>query len=131
MGFVCHFNIEQTPFCVIYKQVTTSGTPICPFNEESKKQPYEIIIIGRKINLLQATDTQTASTKNNPKVVVSVPSSINSHKPPLIDVIHKIYPDRILNRKLEIFARYLIPGFISYGNEVVKLQHESLYIQQS
>lgn len=28
---------------------------------------------------------------------------------------------------IEVFARYLVPGWTSVGNEVLKLQHESFY----
>ena len=100
------------------------------FETLSERLQSALKSVTRKGKLTEK-DAQTVFTKNNVKLIISVPSSINSHKPPLIDVIQKIYPDKMFDRKLELFARYLVPGFISYGNEVVKLQHESLYIQQS
>lgn len=56
-------------------KVTTDLEPLCEFGTGSQKQPYERIIIGK-----------TGELKNVPdcKLIVSVPSALHSHKPPLI-----------------------------------------------
>ncbi|KAI1309115.1 N(6)-adenine-specific methyltransferase METTL4 [Halotydeus destructor] len=85
------------------------------------------------------------------EVVISVPSSIHSHKPPInlevlsvsattkakemtnvhtyaeqsTGLVENVLPN--VFRGLELYARYLRPGFHSIGNEVLKLQNESLY----
>ncbi|CAL8088654.1 unnamed protein product [Orchesella dallaii] len=111
-------------------KVTKSGVPICPFNIDNRKQPFEVIIIGtRQQNYLPLPINHDTPSNSKPKIVVSVPSSINSHKPPLIDVLRRRFKDKNFNRKCEIFARYLIPGFTSFGNEVIKLQHSSLFVE--
>lgn len=56
---------------------------------------------------------------------MSVPSSIHSQKPPLSDVMKNYLPKDF--KALELFARYLLPNWTSFGNEVLKLQHVSLY----
>jgi len=88
------------------------------------------------------------------KLVISVPSAVHSHKPPLTGVYFKwkVYYDfathtaskvkiKILlkfleiikeylpnePKCLEIFARYLLPGWTSWGLEILKFQHLSLY----
>lgn len=97
-------------------KITLNGEPICDFSEPPGKQPYEKIILGSRLPLPHI---------KNGKLVVSVPSAIHSHKPPLIDLLRPYLQDK--PTCLEIFARYLLPNFTSYGNEVLRLQHESLF----
>lgn len=99
-------------------KITKSGEPICSFSEPPGKQPYEQIIFGCK-------NTRRFKKPPNGKLVMSVPSALHSHKPPLIELLEMYLPEK--PRCLEIFARYLLPGWTSYGNEVLKFQHESLY----
>ena len=111
-------------------KVTKNGDPIVPFNTETQKQPYEIIVRGRRIPVTPRLELDELKTT---KVILSIPSSLHSHKPPLIDILKKflITPEGTSSdggNNCEIFARYLIPGFTSFGNEVIKLQHSSLYI---
>lgn len=61
----------------------------------------------------------------NRKVLVSVPSALHSHKPPLCELVKELVggkPDC-----LEIFARYLLPNWSSYGLEATLFQHECVY----
>lgn len=98
-------------------KVTKSGDPVCDFSDPPAKQPYEQIILGtRKVSL---------PLPENDKLVVSIPSAIHSHKPPLTELLKPYLPEN--PSCLEIFARYLLPNFTSYGNEVLRLQHESLF----
>ncbi|XP_078009611.1 N(6)-adenine-specific methyltransferase METTL4 isoform X5 [Phascolarctos cinereus] len=75
-------------------------------------------------------------SKRNPKVkvlpipdhklIVSVPCTLHSHKPPLTEVLKDyIMPDA---ECLELFARNLQPGWTSWGNEVLKFQHIDYFI---
>jgi N6-adenosine-specific RNA methylase IME4 len=110
--------------------VTKSGDPIVPFNIENGKQPYEVIIIGRRISSTHPhpnIDEEHDDLKRT-KVILSTPSSIHSHKPPLVDILDQYLPGGSGSRKLEVFARYLVPGVTSFGNEVIKLQHSSLFV---
>lgn len=59
-------------------KVTNSGEFVCKFTAPTGKQPYERIIFGRKID----SDTVLKNPEDN-KLIVSVPSSVHSHKPPL------------------------------------------------
>ncbi|KAL1501411.1 hypothetical protein ABEB36_006735 [Hypothenemus hampei] len=100
-------------------KVTINGEPICDFSRPPGKQPFEQILIAKKggENELIPTDG---------KLIVSIPSAIHSHKPPLIEVLKPFLPDN--PSCLEVFARYLLPNWTSYGNEVLKFQHESFYL---
>lgn len=101
-------------------QVTKAGKPICAFSDPHGKRPYERIIFGVKRNSFR----QYSNPENN-KVFMSVPSAVHSHKPPVCELMKDYIPEDA--NCLEIFARYLLPGWTSYGNEVLKLQHFSLY----
>ncbi|XP_068993747.1 N(6)-adenine-specific methyltransferase METTL4 isoform X2 [Neodiprion pinetum] len=99
-------------------KVTSSGETVCDFNPPPGKQPYELLLLG-------SVSSNTSIDIPNGKLLVSVPSAVHSHKPPLTEVI-KSYLPRDPNC-LEIFARYLLPGWTSWGLEVLKFQHLSLY----
>lgn len=117
-------------------KVTTTGESICKFSEPPGKQPFEQIIIAQR-------DGDSEIQIPDKKILLSIPSAINSHKPPLngkirvflwnvlivnFDIAEILAPYIEENgRFLEVFARYLLPGWTSWGNEVLKLQNEILY----
>ncbi|XP_031779278.1 N(6)-adenine-specific DNA methyltransferase METTL4 isoform X2 [Nasonia vitripennis] len=59
-------------------KITQNGEMICNFNEVHGKQPYELLIFG-------TTDTKLIFKIPDQKIVISVPSAVHSHKPPLTD----------------------------------------------
>ncbi|KAL0278523.1 UNVERIFIED_CONTAM: hypothetical protein PYX00_000329 [Menopon gallinae] len=101
-------------------KITKDGKPICAFSEPHGKHPYERIMFGVKQNSVR----QYSNPENN-KVFMSAPSAIHSHKPPVCELLKDCIPQNA--NCLELFARYLLPHWTSYGNEVLKLQHFSLY----
>ncbi|GLH06216.1 Uncharacterized protein GBIM_11711 [Gryllus bimaculatus] len=104
----------------IWLKVTNSGEPICAFADPPKKQPYERIIFG-----CNSEKSRCYNVPEDEKIIISVPSAIHSHKPPLSDVLSSYLPPE--PNCLELFARYLLPNWTSWGNEVLKLQHISLF----
>ncbi|PZC83754.1 hypothetical protein B5X24_HaOG206911 [Helicoverpa armigera] len=98
-------------------KVTVDWQPICGFGSGSKKQPYERIILGKVGEVKQVPDAH---------LVVSVPSALHSHKPPLLDLLSPLVKTEN-PQTLELFARYLLPNTTSVGYEPLKWQHESLY----
>ncbi|XP_076251443.1 methyltransferase like 4 isoform X2 [Rhynchophorus ferrugineus] len=101
-------------------KITTLGDPICEFSEPPGKQPFEQIIFGYR--------NPSKCLPDSGKLLISVPSAIHSSKPPLVEVIQNLLPEN--PQCLEIFARYLLPNWTSYGNEVLKFQNECLYLSQ-
>ncbi|EFA06597.2 N(6)-adenine-specific methyltransferase METTL4 [Tribolium castaneum] len=99
-------------------KVTKSGVPICQFSQPPRKQPFEQIIFA-------AADSRSLPNPPDGKLVASVPSALHSHKPPLCQLLQDFLPPG--PNCLEVFARYLLPDWTSYGREVLRLQHESLY----
>ena len=71
------------------------------------------------------------------KVLCSVPSAVQSHKPPLAEVIEDAFgigaSDLRSNiplsglRCLEVFGRYLLPGWTTIGNQCLMLQGEHYF----
>nr|CAD7569452.1 unnamed protein product [Timema californicum] len=105
-------------------KVTRSGKPVCSFSDPPGKQPFEQIIFGWK-----ETKERVLPLPPDGMVVVSVPSAIHSHKPPLSELLSTFLPEN--PQCLELFARYLLPGWTSWGLEVLKLQDIMLYEQKA
>ncbi|XP_049787305.1 N(6)-adenine-specific methyltransferase METTL4 [Schistocerca cancellata] len=101
-------------------KVTRSGIPVCNFSEPPNKQPFEQILFAH-----QLCTPRSFPLPEDGKIVISVPSAIHSHKPPLTEILSAYLPNNA--KCLELFARYLLPGWTSWGNEVLKLQTLSLY----
>lgn len=99
-------------------KVTQAGDTICNFNSAPGKQPYELLILG------SALEKDKMDIPDG-RLMISVPSAVHSHKPPLTEIIKEYLPDE--PKCLEIFARYLLPGWTSWGLEILKFQHLSLY----
>ncbi|KYN06658.1 PREDICTED: methyltransferase-like protein 4 [Cyphomyrmex costatus] len=100
-------------------KVTQAGDTICNFNSAPGKQPYELLILGSALEKEHEVDIPDG------RLMISVPSAVHSHKPPLTEIIKEYLPNE--PKCLEIFARYLLPGWTSWGLEILKFQHLSLY----
>ncbi|KAG9348003.1 hypothetical protein JZ751_004022 [Albula glossodonta] len=111
----------------LWVKVTRSGEFVFPMDSPHKK-PYEILVLGRyrgnrthPFSPAETSETCLAELR----LIVSVPSVIHSHKPPLAEVLKEyLGPDA---KCLELFARNLQPGWTSWGNEVIKFQHLSYF----
>ncbi|NXQ26897.1 METL4 protein, partial [Alaudala cheleensis] len=103
-------------------KITTAGEFVLPLDSLHKK-PYEVLVLGRvqgdeKEALRKSEDIPPIPEH---QLIVSIPCSLHSHKPPLAAVLAEfIKPDA---ECLELFARNLQPGWTSWGNEVLKFQH--------
>ena len=93
-------------------KVTVYGELICDFSEA--KQPYEVCFIGARNPAMMADIPDDL-------MMISVPSGIHSHKPPLNDLLKSVlktrFPDWDKLQKLEIFGRNLQPGWRTIGNQ--------------
>ena len=71
------------------------------------------------------------------KVLCSVPSAVQSHKPPLAEVIEDAFEISANDLRsniplsdsqcLEVFGRYLLPGWATVGNQCLMLQGEHYF----
>lgn len=58
-----------------WMKVTVDLKPLCDFGSGCKKQPFERVLIGKVGNVKDVTHC---------KMIISVPSALHSHKPPLL-----------------------------------------------
>lgn len=120
--FLPSWNLQMVHTLKWFK-MNTVGELISPLKPEGYKQPYELLCIAcpKQRNLLDL--------KNLTKVdfLMSIPSIIHSHKPPLVDWLKTFLTNGDNLKGLEIFARYLQPQFTSIGLEVLKLMDKRLY----
>ncbi|NXN39035.1 METL4 protein, partial [Rhinoptilus africanus] len=103
-------------------KITRAGEFVLPLDSLHKK-PYEVLVLGRVQGDVKEALREPEGVLPIPehKLIVSIPCSLHSHKPPLAAVLAEfIKPDV---ECLELFARNLQPGWTSWGNEVLKFQH--------
>ncbi|KAJ7338718.1 hypothetical protein JRQ81_012620 [Phrynocephalus forsythii] len=105
-------------------KITRSGEFVFPLDSLHKK-PYEILVLGRvqghKDAPLRISEDELPPTIPDQKLIVSVPCTLHSHKPPLTEILKQYTKPGV--ECLELFARSLQPGWTSWGNEVLKFQH--------
>ncbi|NWH74765.1 METL4 protein, partial [Piaya cayana] len=103
-------------------KITKAGEFVLPLDSLHKK-PYEVLVLGKVQGGEEEALRKSEDVLPIPehKLIVSIPCSLHSHKPPLTAVLAEfIKPDV---ECLELFARNLQPGWTSWGNEVLKFQH--------
>ncbi len=96
-------------------KTTLLGVPVTDI-EGVWRQPYEILLLGKRIN-------EFGIHQQNPKrrVIVAVPD-YHSRKPNLKELIEPMVP--ACYRALEIFGRYVSAGWWVWGDEVLKYNWE-------
>ncbi|PRD30206.1 UNVERIFIED_CONTAM: Methyltransferase-like protein 4 [Trichonephila clavipes] len=117
-------DVICNPGCLIVVWITQRGYFIHSIDWHHKK-PYENLLLGY-VSREFGNKSLIVKTEIEPhKVILSVPSSIHSHKPPLPEILKPYIPEDA--NCLELFARYLLPKWTSVGNEVIKLQNINLF----
>ncbi|NXL65265.1 METL4 protein, partial [Chordeiles acutipennis] len=103
-------------------KITKAGEFVLPLDSLHKK-PYEVLVLGRVQGDMKEVLRKSEDVLPVPehKLIVSVPCSLHSHKPPLTAVLAEFIKSDV--ECLELFARNLQPGWTSWGNEVLKFQH--------
>ncbi|KAJ3019756.1 Methyltransferase-like protein 4 [Thoreauomyces humboldtii] len=96
-------------------KVTNAGEWVIDLDSAHRK-PYEMLVIGRSKTSLDSTST--VPDVPGRRALCSVPSRQHSRKPFLEGLFEPHLPAKA--RKLELFARNLLPGWMSWGNEVLK-----------
>jgi N6-adenosine-specific RNA methylase IME4 len=81
------------------------------------RKPYEILLLGRAAPNSWTTMTHAPTIKR--RVIAAVPD-IHSRKPCVKELLEPYMPDPIDYSALEVFSRYLVSGWTSWGNEVLK-----------
>ncbi|KAF2276231.1 MT-A70-domain-containing protein [Westerdykella ornata] len=106
----------------IWIKTTIKGEPMFSLGSEWRK-PYEVLLLGRAAP--NSWTTMTAAPEIKRRVIAAVPD-IHSRKPCLKELIEPFMPGPDYCA-LEIFARYLVAGWTSWGNEVLKFNWEEYW----
>ncbi|KAH6861163.1 MT-A70-domain-containing protein [Alternaria rosae] len=100
----------------IWIKTTTKGEPMFDIDSAMRK-PYEILLLGRAAPNSWTTMTHAPTVKR--RVIAAVPD-IHSRKPCLKQLLEPFLADPTDYSALEVFSRYLVSGWTSWGNEVLK-----------
>jgi N6-adenosine-specific RNA methylase IME4 len=114
----------------VWLKTTVHGEPVTPMDSVWRK-PYEILLLGRKCRQYVAPvkGLSTRQQEISRKVLVSVPD-LHSRKPCLKELIEPLVPDRKRYRALEVFARHLVSGWWSWGDECIKFNGNQYWWRQ-
>lgn len=100
----------------VWVKTTVHGEPMFDMDNVLRK-PYEILLLGRAAPNSWTTMSPAPIIKQ--RVIAAVPD-IHSRKPCLKELLERYMPDVCDYSALEIFSRYLVAGWMSWGNEVLK-----------
>ena len=104
----------------IWLKITTNGEPITLLQSVWRK-PYEVLLIGKSpADRLTAVATSCEEPIQR-RVLLAVPD-LHSRKPCLKSLFEKtlLHEQAQSYKALEVFARYLVTGWMSWGDEVLK-----------
>lgn len=118
------WNVARVEEWICLK-VTTSGEPVYPLDGQWKK-PYEVLLIGQRPEDPLASANEPS--KFTRRLLITVPD-LHSRKPCLRELLKLTLfaslPDYTC---LEIFARYLVEGWFSWGDEVLKYNADGFWV---
>lgn len=129
----------------LWVKTTVSGETVTELDGLWRK-PYEAVLIGRKLEVRDSrTEVQTTRVgsdgalpstgkrKLKRRIIFAVPD-VHSRKPCLKELVDRLlsppeprYPNEW--RTLEVFARNLVSGWCSWGNEVLRFNHLDEWVE--
>ncbi|KAF1939374.1 MT-A70-domain-containing protein [Clathrospora elynae] len=107
----------------VWIKTTTMGEPMFDIDSAMRK-PYEILLLGRAAPHSWTTMAHAPIVKR--RVIAAVPD-IHSRKPCLKELLEPYLPDPTDYSALEVFSRYLVSGWTSWGNEVLKFNWDGYW----
>jgi N6-adenosine-specific RNA methylase IME4 len=111
----------------VWIKTTTKGEPMFDIDTLMRK-PYEVLLLGRAAPNSWTTMAHATNVKR--RVIAAVPD-IHSRKPCLKELIEPYLLDPKKYSALEIFSRYLVSGWTSWGNEVLKYNWDGYWAPQT
>ncbi|KAK1058510.1 hypothetical protein LTR74_013314 [Friedmanniomyces endolithicus] len=103
----------------IWLKTTGQGEPVTPLDALWRK-PYEVLLLGRRRRIDRTHGSNDpAEVDIMRRVLMGVPD-LHSRKPCLKELIEPLLPSSDDYRALEVFARYLVTGWWSWGDECIK-----------
>ncbi|KAJ4985585.1 hypothetical protein SVAN01_08962 [Stagonosporopsis vannaccii] len=111
----------------IWIKTTTKGEPMFDI-DDSMRKPYEVLLLGRAAPNTWSTMTHASNPQK--RVIAAVPD-MHSRKPSLKELIEPYMPDPTEYSALEVFARNLTVGWMSWGNEVLKYNSDMYWAKDT
>lgn len=111
----------------IWIKTTTKGEPMFDIDDAMRK-PYEVLLLGRAAPTTWTTMTHAANPRR--RVIAAVPD-MHSRKPSLKELLEPYMPDPSDYSALEVFARTLTTGWMSWGNEVLKYNSDMYWEKET
>ncbi|KAK1811528.1 hypothetical protein LTR12_014076 [Friedmanniomyces endolithicus] len=103
----------------IWLKTTVHGEPVTPLDALWRK-PSEVLLLGRRRGVDRThVSNDPAEVDTRRRVLMGVPD-LHSRKPCLKELIEPLLPSHDSYRALEVFARYLVAGWWSWGDECIK-----------
>jgi N6-adenosine-specific RNA methylase IME4 len=110
----------------IWLKTTVHGEPVTPLDGIWRK-PYEMLLLGRRRQKNKhRPDDRTPSLDIKRRVILGVPD-LHSRKPCLKILIEPMMVKPTDYRALEVFARHLVAGWWSWGDECIKFNWDSYW----
>jgi N6-adenosine-specific RNA methylase IME4 len=108
----------------IWLKVTALGEPVTPIDAIWRK-PYEVLLLGRR----QKDHDAVQGSTNAPirRVLLGVPD-LHSRKPCVKALVEPLLIAERDYRCLEVFARHLVAGWWSWGNECIKFNAKDCWM---
>ncbi|KAJ4819606.1 Methyltransferase-like protein 2 [Rhynchospora pubera] len=90
-------------------------------------RPYELLLLGYVNVDFNSECMKTIKHLKESRVIISVPGAY-SRKPPLGKLLEEYIPGQRPSRCIELFARELVAGWTSWGNEPLHFQDATYYL---
>jgi N6-adenosine-specific RNA methylase IME4 len=149
---IAHGALNKSGFSVceewVWIKTTVQGEPVTPI-EGLWRKPYEVLVIGRREPEPATTCIRSTGAKAVLRRVIAAVPDVHSRKPNLKAVFERILftassestdigrdtgtgiSDQIIRyTALEVFARNLTAGWWACGNEVLKFNSESWWVDE-
>ncbi|KAI9339563.1 MT-A70-domain-containing protein, partial [Zopfochytrium polystomum] len=111
----------------VWLKVTRNGEPVLPISGSRHRRSYEPILIGQRVGRDKRVPAALQLEREKMVVIASVPSREHSRKPPIGNVLRSF---SVGSKKLELFARCVRPGWVCWGNEVLKF-NDTRYLESA
>ncbi|KAJ6808381.1 methyltransferase-like protein 2 [Iris pallida] len=93
-------------------------------------RPYESLVVGYvNVKSAEFESTPSFTYMQDNQVFISIPGS-HSRKPPLAKLLLDHVPGRKPAKCIELFARELVGGWMSWGNEPLRFQDSRYFIRK-
>ena len=113
----------------IWLKTTVHGEPVTQLDGVWRK-PYEVLLLGRRRGKTSASESQSPLQGIKRRVLIGVPD-LHSRKPCLKTLIEPMMRNPADYRALEVFARHLVAGWWSWGDECIKFNWEGYWCNDS